>query len=62
MAKKKHADQEGEAPAQEAVDVHELLADGVALVGAIHHQNDSTREWVRKAKVVLDSEPEGDQD
>jgi len=34
--------------------VLELLKQGVELVSAIHHQNDHTREWVARAKAILD--------
>ena len=36
--------------------VHELLVQGVEMISAIHQQNDHTREWVRKAKAILDQE------
>jgi len=42
---------EASAPSEET---RELLQQAVELVGAIHHQNDHTREFVRRAKAVLD--------
>jgi hypothetical protein len=49
----KSAIQETTAPSNET---RELLAQAVEMVSAIHHQNDHTREWVARAKAVLEPE------
>ena len=41
--------------------MRELLTQGIEMVSAIHHQNDHTREWVRRAQAALDLVPKSDE-